>query len=349
MTRRDAAKKALWRLGVLTALHRLCNRRRLTVVMFHRVLRPGAVGWRDADPLYTVSDTLFAACLDFFKRHYRVIGLAEMLAARDGVAPLPLRPLLITFDDGWADTATVALPLLTAAGLPALVFPVSDPVRSNERLWWQEVLVTAIRHGRLDPAREAALWRAAAVPPSFNRRPPPPAVRPGDQLPELLAALATLDAPVRREWLAPLAEPLEVGTPRHMLTSEETRRLPPAGIAVGCHGASHAPLTAVSDIDAELATARRDLNAVLGSAVTTLSFPHGRYNATVLAAARARGFSLMFSSDPRLNPTPAGYVCHDLLGRISIPAPAITDPDGRFRPELLALRLFTAPVMMGSP
>ncbi len=67
-----------------------------------------------------------------FARHVEVIaasgatamtvsGLAEALRA----GTLPDRVVAITFDDGFADTAEVAAPLLRAHGLPATVFCVS--------------------------------------------------------------------------------------------------------------------------------------------------------------------------------------------------------------------------------
>ncbi|GAA4610366.1 peptidoglycan/xylan/chitin deacetylase (PgdA/CDA1 family) [Actinoplanes octamycinicus] len=43
-------------------------------------------------------------------------------AALRGEAELPARPVLITFDDGFADFADEALPILTGLGLPATLF-----------------------------------------------------------------------------------------------------------------------------------------------------------------------------------------------------------------------------------
>ena len=137
-----AVQRALYRSGALDAWHRRRNRDRLTVIMFHRVLAPSDPRWATADPEYSLRDDLFADCLAFFKRHYHVVALDDVLAARAGGPPLPPRPLLITFDDGWSDNEEFALRHLRRAGLPALLFVVADVVGRKEP-FYQERLVGA--------------------------------------------------------------------------------------------------------------------------------------------------------------------------------------------------------------
>ena len=107
------------------------------VAMFHRVLPRGGPRWEQAEPAYTISDRVFVECLEFFRRYYTVVSLDDVLAARQGLRPLPPRALLITFDDGWLDNLEVALPPLQRAGLPAGVFaatePLADPASSCGR------------------------------------------------------------------------------------------------------------------------------------------------------------------------------------------------------------------------
>jgi hypothetical protein len=81
----------------------------------------------------------------------------------------------------------------------------------------------------------------------------------------------------------------------------------------------------------------------LGQPLDALSFPHGRYDAASLAAARAAGFSILLTSAPCLNAAPAGRP-GPLLGRIPIDAAAITDEASGFAPSRLATWLFHRPV-----
>ncbi|TNC15322.1 polysaccharide deacetylase family protein [Methylobacterium terricola] len=68
----------------------------------------------------------FAAQIAHLQRHGRFVGADEAVALlRDGTV-CAQRHFLVTFDDGYADTVEVALPVLRAAGVPAILFLVAD-------------------------------------------------------------------------------------------------------------------------------------------------------------------------------------------------------------------------------
>jgi len=86
-----------------------------------------------------------------FEAHCRVIretctplSLDDWRAALAGGPPLPPRPVLITFDDGYRTMLTVAAPLLAAYELPAVLFACSDPITQRTRLWYDAI---ALRDG----------------------------------------------------------------------------------------------------------------------------------------------------------------------------------------------------------
>jgi peptidoglycan/xylan/chitin deacetylase (PgdA/CDA1 family)/GT2 family glycosyltransferase len=68
---------------------------------------------------------------------FRFVSLEEVLAWLDG-GGLPRRPVLVTFDDGYVDLASEALPVLTAAGVPAVVFAVSARLGGTNS--WDEAI-----------------------------------------------------------------------------------------------------------------------------------------------------------------------------------------------------------------
>lgn len=318
--------------GLLGANHHLRHRDTLTVAMFHRVLAVGSAAEKHADPEYGLSAPLFAACLGFFRRHYTVIGLEQLRASLRGGPPLPPCALLLTFDDGWQDTAAVALPILRRHGLPAVVFVAADVLAQTTSWWWQEILLRALRTGS---ANRDQLWCLAGGRP----------LSPGDPELALLVCYAGLDPAVRTRLLLPFAgETAAEGA--HMIGPEGLRDLAAGGFALGAHGAAHLPLTMMEDPPADLGRARAVLEpqlASLGQPLDALSFPHGRYDQGSIAAARAAEFSILFTSDPCLNAAPAGRP-GALLGRISIDASAITDDVGAFAPSRLATWLFHRPI-----
>lgn len=59
------------------------------------------------------------------QRGFAAISLSELLDGWDGIAPLPARPVVLTFDDGFANLLEHAVPLLTELGFRATIFVVS--------------------------------------------------------------------------------------------------------------------------------------------------------------------------------------------------------------------------------
>ena len=98
------------------------------VVAFHRVSDI------QRDPL-TCSVKDFEAFCRFFRRHFTVISLGEMVARLDGGRPLD-RTLAVTFDDGYLDNYEHAAPILRDLGLPATFFVVTDYIGSDMVPWW---------------------------------------------------------------------------------------------------------------------------------------------------------------------------------------------------------------------
>lgn len=116
---------ALAAAAVLAALHLELNllapeaRRALRVLMYHRV----------GD--HPARDTVLAGELErqiawLQARGYSFVRLSEVVAHREHGAPLPPRPVLLTFDDGTADQLEVLLPLLRRRGVPAALFAVAS-------------------------------------------------------------------------------------------------------------------------------------------------------------------------------------------------------------------------------
>ena len=96
----------------------------------------------------------------------------------------------------------------------------------------------------------------------------------------------------------------------------QLRALHAAGQRIGAHGWSHTLLTHCDNnaLTTELNTARLTLEDKLGTAITTLSLPGGRFDNRVLAACRAAGYDRIFTSVPHAEPAALPF----LIGRLNL-------------------------------
>lgn len=314
---RDMAKSAAARTGGVRLYHHLRDSDALTVVMLHRVLPAAAYAEQEPDPTYTISTDLLARLVGFFRANYTLVSLAEVLKARRGLDPLPSHPLLITFDDGWDDNIRYAAPILAELRVPWTLFVAAGAVDKRQP-WWQETLQKALRTGRASYGEMWHMAKADSPEPRENRGL------------ALLNAFGALEPQRRDDLLARFVKPQSAPD---MADWNGLRGLG-SHVSIGAHGFSHLPLTMLDDPERDLREARELLGSHLGAAATlSLSFPHGRYDAKILTAARALGFELIFTSDAVLNSCPQGRLNHDILGRIEIDASQVCDPKGEFDPS----------------
>jgi peptidoglycan/xylan/chitin deacetylase (PgdA/CDA1 family) len=332
----SAAKSVLYHLGALAAYHQLRNRQTLTVLMFHRVLPATECGRLLADPLWTVTAQLFEEILTFVSRHYNLVGLSSVLAARARHTRLPPRALLVSFDDGWRDNLDHALPILRRYGAPAVVFAASDAVQDAQPDWWQDVVLWALRSGRAGITQLCREVDLAHSPESIEAAPDAIA---------LLCRLAALDTGRRNTLLLPLTREFsQAQKGRQMLDPSSLSELAAAEIDIGIHGATHLPLTMLADPAADLKKARTYVEEhVAGLDARSLSFPHGRYDARIVGAARSLGFELQFTSEAIINACPDGYLDTDLIGRIPVFADQIKGVDEGLSAPRLSAWLFLRP------
>jgi hypothetical protein len=96
----------------------------------------------------------------------------------------------------------------------------------------------------------------------------------------------------------------------------ELRSLQQAGHAIGTHGWTHTLLTHCDDreLQTELTHSRQTLEDKLGTPITTMSLPGGRYNARVLAACEEAGYTHIYTSIPKAETLPLGPT----VGRLNI-------------------------------
>ena len=274
--------------GVVRALTGLFNEHApLTILTYHRVL--------DApDPLQP---------LQFDRRSFEL----QMALLRRLATPLPLleavrllredrlprRAVCVTFDDGYADNLTNALPILQRHGIPATLFVTEGLLDGG--LQWNDAVIEAVRALPAGPQRFPWLTPADRdVGPVTLRA---PLVR------ELLLALKYFAPDARQEATAALVRLAGNNVPRTlMLRRADLPLLRDGGFEIGAHTVSHPILARLDDAAAweEISESKRRLQQALGSPVSSFAYPNGRptkdYDRRHLEMVRRAGFTCAVST-----------------------------------------------------
>jgi peptidoglycan/xylan/chitin deacetylase (PgdA/CDA1 family) len=126
---KGSIKRLIGRTIFASHLDAFLLRNTAVIVTFHRV--------QDIDTPegLTVGVDVFESYCRFFKRHFKVVPLRELVAKLESSAPLN-RELAITFDDGYRDNFENAAPVLERLGLPATFFIVTQWMGTDVVPWW---------------------------------------------------------------------------------------------------------------------------------------------------------------------------------------------------------------------
>lgn len=283
---------------VMNPLYKLlANRRapagpdgRLSILIFHRVL---AV----EDPLFpheATADT-FDTHMARLKSVFNVLPLIEAVA-RLKTGTLPARAASITFDDGYADNVTTALPILQRHGLPATFF-IATAYLDGGRMF-NDTVIEAIRrtpHDRLDLSALGLGQHDVESHAAKSRA-----------IGQILPKVKSLPPDEREATAARLCEQADCGLlPEDlMMTTDQLCSLHAAGMDIGAHTACH-PILAGMDAQAvrnEIAEGKAFLEAALGEEIRLFAYPNGKpgkdYLPEQAAIVRELGFDAAVSTQP---------------------------------------------------
>jgi peptidoglycan/xylan/chitin deacetylase (PgdA/CDA1 family) len=256
-------------------------RQRLSILIFHRVLP-------QPDPLFPheMDAARFDALLGLLTACFNLVTLEEGLAQlRAGT--LPPRAACITFDDGYADNAEVALPLLRRHGAMATFF-VSTGFLDGGRMW-NDTVIELMRRAPEQVDLGRAGFGVLQLDSIASRR---------AAIDTLLSKLKYLPLGQRQDQVELLRELVGVPLPDDlMMRSAQVRELHAAGMEIGGHTVNHPILARLAPQEArrEIADGKDALEGLTGAPVRTFAYPNGKpgqdYLAEHAAMAREIGFA----------------------------------------------------------
>ncbi len=89
---------------------------------------------------WTVKPRDFEAQMNWLSQHgFHTITMAQLVGHLTHHQPLPAKPLIISFDDGWAEDYSVAFPILKRYNFIGVFFVYTHPLDKPEFLSWGQV------------------------------------------------------------------------------------------------------------------------------------------------------------------------------------------------------------------
>lgn len=261
------------------------------ILGYHRV---NSLSW---DPFSLgVSARHFAQQLEVLHEQANVLSLADLSEARaDG--DIPPRSVAITFDDGYDDYRSEALPLLRQAGFPSTIFISTGFLGCG--FWW-DTLTTLVT--LLDPADAIVLESGES---RFEWQPGS-----GDHVPDrdallrkLHGFLMPLDIDACLVCLQQLAESsgLTISSRQEDLamTEAEVAHLATDDLTeIGCHTVSHPMLALLPEVyqRTEIMQSKLALEKLTSQSINSFSFPYGSLSAASVQLVEECGFTYACAS-----------------------------------------------------
>lgn len=273
----------------------------VTILAYHGVTDVESEGIENFQRKHLKAD-VFAEQISYLHSHERVVRLEEVIDAYE--AGKELDGVVVTFDDGYRNNLTVALPILERFGVPATFFLTTGFIGVDRMFWVDEVefLVNQSSRETVDLTdiglREyplATLENKTQAVTEIKRH----LKQVADEIRE--------DALARLKTLLPSPPNGAASRNYHTLTWDEAQALSRASLAdIGAHSVDHAILTRLKgdQLLYQIRESKRALERHLGCAITHFAYPNGGvgdYNEDVIRAVRNEGFRSACTTLPGRN------------------------------------------------
>ncbi len=270
---RMAAPPLLQATGCLWWAKRQLRRRgAVTVLTFHRVLDDDEFQSTCSLPAIIIRRATFEKLARYIAAKHDAVSFP--VAARTQPGKLQV---LFTFDDGWKDNFTHAMPVLHKRGIPSAVF-VCPGLVGRTLPFWPEVVTSLLSQGQ-PPAGSA-------------------------EIEALIETLKTYPPERREQFIARLYEMRAPGSGQPSGHGDRTvswgdiREMSAAGVTIGCHTHTHQILTTVPAETArqEIRGAKRAIEAALGKPCDLFAYPNGNHSASTRSLLTEEGIIAAFTT-----------------------------------------------------
>ncbi|MBV8477800.1 MAG: polysaccharide deacetylase family protein [Acidobacteria bacterium] len=214
------------------------------------------------------STLVFRGQMEVIAREFNPITIEDLFLFLKGQRDLPSRPVVVTFDDGYADNYHLASPILEQFGIPGVFYVTVDCVERQMPPWPAQLrfaFLTSGKTGWADPDQRR--WSLATREDK---------IRAFERASEFCGKLS---GSPQSDFIAHIYSDLAIepvrNRPSLMMSWDQVRGLLRAGHTVGSHTMTHPNMAHVGEQDArrEFLESKRCLERKLGQPAVHFSYP----------------------------------------------------------------------------
>jgi peptidoglycan/xylan/chitin deacetylase (PgdA/CDA1 family) len=268
----------------------------ITVLAYHRVVPDSLANASGCRLTFSARQSVFRQQLRILAGATHVIPASRLAGWVRGEASLPRNASLITFDDGYRDDLTHALPVLREAGLPCIIYLTTGHIGSQLPLYWDLV----------GQGLKQAAPGSRTLPLTGDSRLSPDTVDAVAR--QWVHKAKELPLGQRNQAVQDLIQALNVSVDPDAfkglyLSWDEVREMQSFGVEFGAHTVTHPILATLSEASAkqEIVASKQSVEAALEKRVTSFAYPNGLpgdYTQKHVSMLREAGIDMAFTLSP---------------------------------------------------
>lgn len=228
----------------------------------------------DFDPMaMNINVENFERQISYIKKHHNPVSLEQAVILLKERRKIPEDTIVITFDDGYKDNYTNALPILKKYKIPATIFLSVDAINKKKLLWFETIVTAFMRTTKKSVDLTGFQLKKYILNSRFERV---KAAR------EIVLNTKSRNIKERDEIVRLILEQLEVN-PEYielngqMLNWEDINLMKESDVSFGNHGLTHSILTKLSEeeLESEIAESGRIIREKTGKEIPFFSYPNG--------------------------------------------------------------------------
>jgi len=284
------------------------QRNKVTILMLHGVIDPNTQAvWT---PLRSqLSAEQLTRALSVLASYYNFVSLSEATEMLAGTRPLTSNSMVLTFDDGYRNNLTTALPILHRFKAPATFFLCTGNVSKQVPFWFdrldyaiQSISQETIPHQKFPELKDIDFSNRNTLKKTFisfirkeKQRYPSNA--------NMRSTMASLTERLEQYSGRGLAEIFANDPWSGILSWNEIRKATTLGVHFGSHGVDHPllGLAPLSIINEELVESQKMIEYHTGCPCTQLAYPAGSFNQDVISLAKTCNYTSAVTIIPGLN------------------------------------------------